>query len=245
LLNKKKLKTAILICTIILVPIFVLYFCYFIYGFQISASSLFIKNISITDNIVKISGDNMHDSALAFSGYNIKLDKEQLIVKPRYSLGSPFNRHSRFEITYNTKGKPIKGIYIKGKNDKKQIWSASTDAKQVVLDFFKYYEQKDVTKMESLLIKGKKGISWELNKMDYVKLLKVEEDKTDVMKNGFMSNGLGSVMHPVEVKVYKVTFEIKFDGGSGSGMTDGKYDWSYFVIKEKENSPWLIADWGY
>jgi hypothetical protein len=122
--------------------------------------------------------------------------------------------------------------------------SNTTNPKQVVLDFFKYYEEKNVSKMESLLTKGKRGITWELNKMKYVKLLKVEEDKTGARKNGFMSSGLGSVLKPADVKVFRVTFEIKFDGGFGSGMEDGKYDWLYFLIKEKEDSPWLIADWG-
>lgn len=246
---KKKLKTIICAGSIMLALLFVLYAYNFIYGHRIPTSSLSIMNVSITDNVVHISGDNVHDSAFAFSGYNANLDGEQLIITPRYSLVSKFNQYGKFEITYDTKGKPIKEIYIKGKdkNDKKQIWSTSTesDPKQVVLNFFKYYENKDISKMENLLIKGKRGISWELNKMEYVKLLKVEEDKTDVLKNGFMSNGLGSVIKPVDVKVFRVTFDIKFDGGSGSGMTDGKYDWSYFLIKEKEDSPWLIADWGY
>jgi hypothetical protein len=120
----------------------------------------------------------------------------------------------------------------------------TSDPRQVVLDFFKYYEKKDASKMESLLIKQKRGVFWELNKMKYVKLLKVEEDKTDTMKNGFMSIGLGSVLKPADVKVFRVTFDIKFDGVSGSGMTDGKYDWLYFVVKENKDSPWLIADWG-
>ncbi|HBV97191.1 MAG: hypothetical protein JL50_08965 [Peptococcaceae bacterium BICA1-7] len=121
---RKKQKLVILMCLGIFVLLLIIYSYYFIYGFEVASDSLYISNINITSNYVHISGDTS-SSALGFSGYNTKLDGKQLLIKPRYSMVSPFNKYGKFEIKYGTKGKTIDKIFFigKGENDKKQIWS--------------------------------------------------------------------------------------------------------------------------
>ncbi|MCJ8010750.1 hypothetical protein MUG84_03195 [Paenibacillus sp. KQZ6P-2] len=100
-----------------------LYFYYFIYGQEVRSDSIIINEINIKKNGIHISGDTTN-SAIGFSGYETELVGVQLLIKPRYSFVSPFNKYGRFEIEYDTKGTRISEIYIVGKekNDKKKIW---------------------------------------------------------------------------------------------------------------------------
>lgn len=118
------------------------------------------------------------------------------------------------------------------------------DAKQVVTNFFKWYSEKNLDKMESLMLKQRKGIVWQLDKLEYVKLLKIEVDTAERSKKNYLTTGGGSLLKPYDVVIFNTEFDIKFNGGFAAGMDDGKYGWNYIVVKEKENSPWLIADWG-
>ena len=43
---------------------------------------------------------------------------------------------------------------------------------------------------------------------------------------------------------FDVEFEIKFKDGSGSGLTDGSYNWSYELRRDNGNSPWIIYNYG-
>ena len=120
---KNKLKIIILLFSSSVFLLIVLYSYFFVYGFEISANSLYIEKVKLTDGVFTITGNDIRDSALAFSGYSANLNGEQLIIKPRFSLVSRFNRYGNFTITYDAKGKSIKKIIIIGKKDKKDVWS--------------------------------------------------------------------------------------------------------------------------
>lgn len=120
----------------------------------------------------------------------------------------------------------------------------SLNAEDVVKEHFKYINEKNSEKLEKTVTQAKKGVAWEFEKLEYFKLINIEEDKSDRMKNAYMSSGRGSVIKPFQVKVFKVDFEVNYKGGYGSGFSNGKYTWYYFVVKEKEGSDWLIDDWG-
>lgn len=117
-------------------------------------------------------------------------------------------------------------------------------AEDIVKNHFKYINEKDADKIEKTITQAKKGVTWEFEKLKYFKLINIEEDKSDIMKDAYMSNGRGSAIKPFQVKVFKVNFEVNYKDGGGSGFGNGRYTWYYFVIKEKEGSDWLIDDWG-
>lgn len=117
-------------------------------------------------------------------------------------------------------------------------------AEDVIKNHFKYINEKDTDKLEKTVTQAKKGVEWEFERLTYFKLISIEEDKSDTMKNAYLSNGSGSVIKPFQVKVFKVDFEVNYRGGFGSGFSNGNYTWYYFVVKEKEGSDWLIDDWG-
>jgi hypothetical protein len=103
-------------------------------------------------------------------------------------------------------------------------------AEQVVSEHFKYWNDKDLAKLEETMTPNRKGISWEFDKLESVRLLSIVEKKSD---------------EPNE-RVFIVEFEIKFKNGEGSGLSDGKYtNFAVMLRRETESSPWLIYDWGY
>jgi len=121
---------------------------------------------------------------------------------------------------------------------------SSLAAEDVIKNHFKYINEKDTEKLEKTVTHAKKEVTWEFEKLEYFKLISIEEDKSEKMKDAYMSRGRGSVIKPFQVKVFKVNFEVNYKGGGGSGFSNGNYSWYYFVIKEKEGSDWLIDDWG-
>lgn len=102
-------------------------------------------------------------------------------------------------------------------------------AEQVVREYFKNWNDKNLAKLENTLTSYRKGITWEFDKLEYVKLISIKEKK---------------LTGPDNKKEFEVVFDIKFKDGYGSGFNDGRYRWNYMLVKNTETSRWLINDWG-
>jgi hypothetical protein len=70
-----------------------------------------------------------------------------------------------------------------------------------------YTYQKE---LEKTVTQAKKGVAWEFEKLEYFKLIGIEEDKSDIIKNAYISNGNGSIIKPFQVNVFKVDFAALF-----------------------------------
>ncbi|WP_346353028.1 hypothetical protein [Azotosporobacter soli] len=123
----KKMITVILCAIFVILVPFVMAKLYhnFIFGFAVPIESLNVSSITVSDNIVYISGD-VFSSSLGFSGYSAELNKTRLLITPRYSIVSWLHPNRAFEIMYDTKAETIDEIFIlgNGANDQKQIWPA-------------------------------------------------------------------------------------------------------------------------
>jgi hypothetical protein len=108
--------------------------------------------------------------------------------------------------------------------------STTLSAEEVVRDYFTYWNEKNGSKLEKVLSPEKRGITWEMDKLEHVKLLNIKEN--------------GSATKDDNQRIFNVVFEIKFKDGSGSGLSDGKWTWSYMLKRDDKNKPWLIHDWG-
>jgi hypothetical protein len=118
-------------------------------------------------------------------------------------------------------------------------------ARQTLDSFFQCIDQKDANGLDSLLAANRQDISWELDKWKTFKVNSIEDITTEDRVNGFNSSGAGMGKHLYAVKVFKASFHVTFTGGSATGMSDGYYDWLFFVVQQEKDSPWRIADWGY
>jgi hypothetical protein len=115
-----------------------------------------------------------------------------------------------------------------GCTTKESMTTVNISAEQTVRDYFKYWNEKDLTNLEKTMVSDRKGITWEFEKLEYVKLLNIKEKESNEK----------------DKKVFQVEFEIKFKDGYGSGLNDGKWNWNYMLKQNEQNSQWLIYDWG-
>ena len=79
-------------------------------------------NVEVKGNIVNITADTAN-SGYAFAGYDTVWIVDELLIKPRYSIASNYNRSGKLEIIYDTKDRPLNKISLVGtsEDDKKQI----------------------------------------------------------------------------------------------------------------------------
>jgi uncharacterized protein YchJ len=124
-------------------------------------------------------------------------------------------------------------LIVGGCLPKENTGTANPSAEQVVRDYFTYWNAKDLPRLEKTLAPARQGISWELDKLEYVKLISIKEINSSDNQSSDVNN-----------KKFNVEFDIKFKDGYGSGLTDGIWKWNYLLQRADPSSPWLIYDWG-
>ncbi|WP_165849427.1 DUF4829 domain-containing protein [Candidatus Cryosericum septentrionale] len=105
---------------------------------------------------------------------------------------------------------------------------SSMAAKQVVEEYFKYWNGKNITEMEKRMTPNKKGIDWSFDAIEYVKLISISERQP----------------REAGTKVFVVVFDLKYKKGKSSSLNEGRTTWEYLLKRDNETSSWLIYDWG-
>lgn len=120
--------------------------------------------------------------------------------------------------------------------------------KEVVENYFKYYNKKNKTGIFSTLTKwhNTPNMNFEFDNLKSIKLIIIINDSDPKTKEGYMKYGHGRTNGVKEenVKIYKVTFYVKLKKDGASAMSGGLHIESFTVIRKDENSPWLIDDHG-
>jgi len=106
--------------------------------------------------------------------------------------------------------------------------ATSLAAEQTIKAFLGYWNTKNLTEMEKLLAAKKQGVDWELARTDYVKLINISEFYTE----------------ETNTKTFVAVFDFKYKKAMGGAMHGGITYWNFILKRDKENSPWLIQDWG-
>lgn len=119
--------------------------------------------------------------------------------------------------------------FFYGPSDQFEQESSSVAAKQVIEQYFKYWNAKNISEMEKRMTPDKKGIDWSFDAIDYVKLIDINERHSQEAPG---------------TKTFNVVFEIKYKKGMGSSISEGRIYWGYLLKRDNTNSPWLIYDWG-
>lgn len=116
-------------------------------------------------------------------------------------------------------------------------------AQQVVENYFKYLNGKDLKGINSTQVQKWKDIDKNLK---HVKLDSISEDKRPSQKEAYMKYGRGTITHAKaeNIKVYKVEYTVKYKK-DGIGPEDSGKDikWCTLIRKDR-NSPWLIDEIG-
>lgn len=121
--------------------------------------------------------------------------------------------------------------------------------KEVVENYFQYYNDKDEEKLSSTLTQwhNELDMEWNFDNLESIKLLSISEEKDEMKVEDYLTNGRGSVngVAKENVKVFKVKYKVKYKEDGKGPIDSGTYEQWYFVIRESEKSPWLIDDFGY
>ncbi|HBL05457.1 MULTISPECIES: DUF4829 domain-containing protein [unclassified Clostridium] len=130
----------------------------------------------------------------------------------------------------------------------RSIDTKGDSAQTVVENYFKYENEKNKDKLLTTLTEhfNAPNVVWGFDNLDSTKIISIEEEMNEKVKEGYLHNGRGSTNGTTEnnLKVYKVKYEVKYKNDGASPQNSGIYDWWYFVIRKDENSPWLIDDMG-
>ncbi|GAB6275444.1 MAG: hypothetical protein STSR0004_23120 [Peptococcaceae bacterium] len=78
-------------------------------------------------------------------------------------------------------------------------------------------------------------------KYEYVKIINITPDESEKTKVDYMKHGGGQLTKPVNFASFDVDFEYKIIHPE---LDKKKLNYSFDLIKEKENEPWKIDDWG-
>lgn len=110
-------------------------------------------------------------------------------------------------------------------------------AEETVKKYFEYESEKDINGMNSLLTDRKKLDQNAVADVESVRIISCKErsEESDWYEPWYEN--------PYAHTCVDVTYEIVFKDGSMEGQS-GTYTWQYYLIKESENSDWLIAEYG-
>jgi hypothetical protein len=117
-------------------------------------------------------------------------------------------------------------------------------AETVIKDHFKWWNEKNINKLNNTVTRDLTGISWGFENIDYVKLININEELSSNVRDGYIKNGKGKYIQPKDVKVFTVQYEIKLKDSNKGPTPSGKHEKYYIVIKQDENSTWLINEMG-
>jgi hypothetical protein len=113
---------------------------------------------------------------------------------------------------------------------------------EVIRRHIQFLNEKNKDAAESCMVKERRNqIDWQFDSQKSIRIIDMKEEKDSAFVYSYMKTGRGSITHPAKVSVYKVSLERQFN--EYTGMEDINF-WHYFVVKQTEDSPWLIDDWG-
>lgn len=130
----------------------------------------------------------------------------------------------------------------------KTINTEDDSPKKVIENYFKYKNEKNKDKLLTTLTDkyNSPNVFWGFENLDSTKIISVEEEKDEKLKESYLVNGSGRVNGATKnnIKIYKVKYDVKYKKDGVGPQDSGTYDWWFFLIREDENSQWLIDDMG-
>jgi len=126
-------------------------------------------------------------------------------------------------------------------NDNSAVDLKDDFAQSVVEKHFQYQNEKDKDKLLTTLTEhwNTPNVVWRFENLDSIKIIKIEEEKSERVRKSYLNSGRGSINGTTEDNL-KVSY---LQDGVGP-QDSGTHEWWYFVIRKDESSPWLIDDFG-
>lgn len=122
--------------------------------------------------------------------------------------------------------------------------------KEVITTYFKAYNDKNLELIQSTQSESRRGTNtyYGFDNLKYIKLLSIDENKATIRKEDYMKSGRGSILKPVDVKVFWVEWEQEVFNPKeypNPDRANGKQGWNFILIKMSKDGQWLIDDQGF
>ena len=148
----------------------------------------------------------------------------------------------------------LTGCTTESAKDKK-VERALLKPKEVVEEFLKYYNQKNLEGMNLFTTERyhSSGANWGFDNLEYIKIINIIEDTNEANKEIYLQQMKKSQIIDMDkekselenVAIFKVAFEVKYKK-EGVGPSDsGKDLYDYILIRKDRDSPWLIDSFGH
>ena len=135
---------------------------------------------------------------------------------------------------------------FKKENGNDYSYKKSLKPKQVVQNFFKYYDEKNKDKFLSTLTSHNKDTEWGFGNLKHINPNSIKEDKNPIQKEAYIKYGRGTTNGVKEenVIIYKVDYDVKYRVSWIYPGESGEYIKWFTLIRKDKNSPWLIDEIG-
>lgn len=109
---------------------------------------------------------------------------------------------------------------------------------EVLQKHFFFKQNKDEHLLKLTIAEKRSQTDFMLNNLLSLKILSIDEKGYDTIAQQYLSKN-NSCFNATS---FDVQFEVKYK--KPLTMDDGIYTWRYVLIKEQQNSPWIIYNWG-
>ena len=128
---------------------------------------------------------------------------------------------------------------------------------QVVENFYKYLDEKNVSKVQKYLIDEKKDyFNHTLENLVSIKIVNITESLISSNKDEYASNMKDGYIQQIQkykeieldpnnIKIFKVEESVKYKDDTKEPVASGNHELYYILTRKDTNSQWLIADWGF
>jgi|LSQX01.2.fsa_nt_gb hypothetical protein len=117
--------------------------------------------------------------------------------------------------------------------------AASNTPEDIVRQNFEYWQAKDLAKMNSLVYgRPLTNTELELDELNYVKLnyYKERTENVEFRKEWFDNKT------PYKFAQVDISFTVDYKTEGSTNYNNGTYEyWSFYLVKETENSDWVIV----
>lgn len=115
--------------------------------------------------------------------------------------------------------------------------------KQVIEEYFRWKNAKDIEKANEMLTERKRGSEWLPENLQYIKVISISSEQKDFWLKRSKEWAQRNELEPENVQIFLVEFEVKFVNDRLSSYDSGKHKWHFYMVRKNENSPWLIDEW--
>ena len=125
------------------------------------------------------------------------------------------------------------------------------DAQQVLENYFKAVNDNDY-KEQLRYLSSFQVSTFEQNRIncgsvpecEYLRINDISLNNSKIAKEAYLTHGRGEITKPYKVIIFDVDFELKRKPNGIEPDESIKDIWKYILIKQKENDPWKIDDYG-